>query len=135
MLRAIAHQPGEWSEVKPVGNKVQCLHSWGGPPQIGIDPAGVNQREDGSETRRLAVHQHFNLAVAAAAAGARPPGRAFVSATHGEGHGLLDVFVWQAGVPELVVELALRELVQVDTLRVARESDLARELVSAGLQV
>src|SRR5690348_8825946 len=119
MLRAVTHQPGEWGEVKPVGNKVQGLHSWGGPPQVGIDPAGVYPREDGSKPRRQAVDQHFDLTVAAAAAGARAPRRALVSTPHSEGHGLLDVFVGEAGVPELVVELALRKLVQVDALSVA----------------
>jgi len=115
---AVAEQGRERREVHAIGNEVQRLHAGDGEPEEGIDAAGENPGEDGRDSGGLAIDGNFSFTeggVAAAEQFARD-------------------IVGHAGVPELVVGLALREDVEIRVLDVRRKCEGAGERAGGGVE-
>lgn len=118
MLGAIAEQAGEGCEVNAVGLEVEGLDAGDGLPQKGVDAAGEDPWEDGSNAGGFAVDADFGFAEGGVATG-------FEFAGNRSG---------DAQIPELVADLALGDDVEVDLLDVAREVEGGGGLVGGGVE-
>ena len=118
VLVTIAEHAGKRSKVDAIGFEVEGLDTGDGLPKEGIDAAGEDEGIDRRDTGGLAVDADLSLAEGGVAAALERAG----------------LVVGHAEVPELIVDLALGNYVEINLLYVAWQIDGLADLVSCGVE-